>query len=127
MVYDGDCRVCTRLSLALARWDRGEHLEIVSSQTPGVMARFPWIPPDAYAEALQLIDADGNTWQGAMAIEQLLNVLPRGAAIAWLFKIPLARGVADRFYKWFARNRYRLGCGDHCRLRPPHTDNAERS
>lgn len=118
VVFDGDCRVCTRLSKALRTWDRAHELEVVSSQHAGVMARFPWIPPRAYADALQLIAADGTTWQGAAAIEQLLNVLPRGRWIAWVFRIPYVRRLADAFYKWFARNRYRLGCGAHCQSRP---------
>jgi predicted DCC family thiol-disulfide oxidoreductase YuxK len=118
VVFDGDCRICTRLSRALRDWDAGRQLEVVSSQQPGVTARFPWIPPRAYAEALQLIAADGTTWQGAAAIEQLLGVLPRGRLISWIFRIPFVRTLADRFYRWFARNRYRLGCGAHCQSRP---------
>ncbi len=82
------------------------------------MARFPWIPLRAYADALQLIAADGTTWQGAAAIERLLGILPRGRLIAWIFRIPYVRTFADRFYRWFARNRYRLGCGSHCQSRP---------
>ena len=118
VVFDGDCKVCTRLSGVLHRWDSTRRLEVVSSQQPGVMARFPWIPAHAYAEALQLVAADGTTWQGASAIEHLLNVLPRGPWIAWVFRIPFARPLADRFYRWFARNRYRMGCGAHCQSRP---------
>ena len=119
VVFDGDCRVCTRLSGVLRSWDSTKQLEIVSSQQPGVMARFPWIPPRAYVEALQLVAEDGTTWQGAAAIEQLLNVLPRGRWIAWIFSVPFVRTIAERFYRWFARNRYRLGCGEHCQSRPP--------
>jgi predicted DCC family thiol-disulfide oxidoreductase YuxK len=117
-VYDGTCKVCTRLSHVLEKWDRCHQIEIVPSQAPGVAARFPWIPPRAYSEALQLIGPGGRTWQGAAAIEQLLNVLPKGRLIAWLFDIPFVRVLADRFYKWFARNRYKLGCGEHCQSRP---------
>ena len=117
VVYDGTCKVCTRLSNVLRRWDRGE-LEVVASQAPGVMARFPWIPAKAYAEALQVIGPGGTTWQGSAAIEQLLNVLPRGRLIAWIFRVPFVRTLADRFYRWFARNRYHLGCGAHCQSRP---------
>jgi predicted DCC family thiol-disulfide oxidoreductase YuxK len=119
VVFDGDCKVCTRLSKVLRDWDRRRQLEVVSSQQPGVMARFPWIPPRAYADALQLVAADGTTWQGAAAIEQLLTVLPRGRLISWVFRVPFVRTLADRFYRWFARNRYRLGCGSHCQSRPP--------
>ena len=119
VVFDGDCKVCTRLSRVLRNWDGGRELEVVSSQQPGVMARFPWIPARAYADALQMIAADGTTWSGAAAIEQLLTVLPRGRLISWVFKVPFVRTLADRFYRWFARNRYRLGCGSHCQSRPP--------
>ena len=118
VVFDGDCKVCTKLSGVLRKWDHHGQLEVVSSQQQGVMARFPWIPARAYTDALQMIAADGTTWQGAAAIEQLLDVLPRGRLLGWVFRIPFARQLADRFYRWFARNRYRLGCGAHCQSRP---------
>jgi predicted DCC family thiol-disulfide oxidoreductase YuxK len=118
-VYDGRCKVCGRLAKALRKWDVTHQIEVVASQAPGVQARFPWIPARAYVEALQLVGPDGTTWQGAAAIEQLLEILPKGRFISWLFKIPFVRPLADRIYKWFARNRYKLGCGEHCQLRPP--------
>ena len=116
VVYDGNCGVCTRLAHALARWDVQQVLEVTTSQAPGVHARFPWIPEHAYAEALQLIAVDGTTWQGAAAIEQLITILPRSRWLAWIYEIPFARALADRFYRTFARNRYRFGCGDHCQV-----------
>src|SRR3954464_7291756 len=129
VVYDGMCKVCTRLSGLLRKWDRHRQLEVVASQTPGVQARFPWIPARAYADALQLVREDGKTWQGAAAIEQILDILPKGKLISWIFSIPFARKLADRFYKWFARNRYRMGCGAHCQSRPLSVvfDEAERN
>jgi predicted DCC family thiol-disulfide oxidoreductase YuxK len=122
VVYDGTCKVCGRLVALLTRWDRGQELEIVPSQGFGVQARFPWIPARAYAEAVQLIGPGGHTWQGAAAIEQLLNILPKGKLAAWIFRIPFVRPLADRFYKWFARNRYKMGCGEHCQSRPLDVD-----
>lgn len=101
----------------LRKRDKHEMLELLPSQAPGVPERFPWIAPGAYQESLQLIAASGETWQGAAAVEQLLRVLPRGRLISWIFHVPLVRGLAERGYRWFARNRYRLGCSDHCRPR----------
>jgi predicted DCC family thiol-disulfide oxidoreductase YuxK len=118
LVYDGNCKVCGRLVTLLRAWDRTKQIEVAPSQQPGVMARFPWIPARAYVEAVQLVGPGGRTWSGAGAIEQLLNLLPKGRLISWVFKIPFMRGIADRFYKWFARNRYHFGCGDHCQARP---------
>lgn len=118
LVYDGMCRVCSRLAKLLRKWDTRRHVEIVPSQTTGVMARFPWIPARAFSEAIQLVGPGGATWQGAAAIEELLGVLPRGRWISWIFSVPFVRTIADRVYRWFARNRYRLGCGEHCVSRP---------
>lgn len=119
VVYDGHCKVCGRLVGVLRHWDRrSRRLEIVPSQMLGVAERFPWIPARAYAESLQLVGPGGQTWQGAAAVEHIVDVLPRGGWLSWVFDIPGVRVLADRFYRWFARNRYRLGCGEHCTYRP---------
>jgi predicted DCC family thiol-disulfide oxidoreductase YuxK len=114
VVYDGNCNVCGRIVRRLDKWDRDRMLEIVPSQRPGVRDRFPWIPAKAYTESVQLIGPGGTTWQGAAAVERIIDLLPKGGLITWLFSIPFVRPLAERFYRWFARNRYHLGCGDHC-------------
>ena len=119
VVYDGNCKVCGRLVKMLRAWDRRGMLEIVPSQHPGVHARFPWIPARAYMESVQFVHArTGRTWQGAAAVEHIIDVMPKGKLITWVFSIPFVRPLAERFYRWFARNRYKLGCGDHCQVRP---------
>lgn len=122
VVYDGTCRVCTRLATLLDRWDREKQLEVIPFQNTSVLDRFPWIPAEAYAEAMQLIGPGGRTWQGADAIEQLLKLLRYGGALGWAFRIPYFGALFSRFYRWFARNRYRFGCGEHCQLRPAQLD-----
>ena len=115
VVYDGSCRVCGKIVRGLTKWDRNKQLEIIPSQTPGLDARFPWILANEYSQSLQLIRTlDGTTWQGAASIEQLLEVLPKGKFVSWIFSIPFVRPLGEKFYRWFARNRYRLGCSDHC-------------
>lgn len=126
VVYDGTCVVCQRIVSVLRRWDRGM-LEIVPYQAPAVQARFPWIPAHAYEESLQLVGPGGETWQGAAAIEEVLKVLPRGRLIAWIFRLPLVRPIAERLYRWFARNRYRLGCADHCSAKAVNLDYSGKS
>ena len=107
--------MCTRMVTALRAWDRRQSIEIVPSQVVEVRMRFPWIPAQAYEEAIQLVAPGGETWQGADAVEELLNILPRGRWIAWVFGVPGVRRIADRVYRWVARNRHRLGCSTHCR------------
>lgn len=123
VIYDGDCKVCGRMVRFLRKWDRNHELEITPSQDAGVRARFPWIPQQAYTESVQVIRTrDGKTWQAAAALEELVKVLPKGRLISWLFKIPFMRPLVDKFYRWFARNRYRMGCGEHCAVRPADLD-----
>jgi predicted DCC family thiol-disulfide oxidoreductase YuxK len=122
VVYDGQCKVCSRLVGLLRRWDARQVIEAVPFQNTSVLSRFPWIPADEYAKAMQLVGPGGRTWQGAAAIEQLLRVLPHGCLLGWVFRMPLAGALADRFYRWFARNRYKFGCGEHCASRPLKVD-----
>jgi len=116
VVYDGFCKICTRIAETLERWDGNNQMEIVSSQTPGLHARFPWIPEKSYTESLQFIGPGGRTLQAGAAVEAIIRLLPRGKWIAWIFKVPLVSGSADRVYRLIARNRYRLGCSEHCQL-----------
>ncbi len=118
LVYDGACDVCQRLVGVVERWDAGGVIATLPSDDPVVRDRFPWIAPAAYAEAMQLIAPDGQTWAGAAAVERLLDLLPRGRLIGWVFRLPLAGRLADHAYRSFARNRYRFGCGDHCVTSP---------
>ncbi|MGH7504691.1 MAG: thiol-disulfide oxidoreductase DCC family protein [Longimicrobiales bacterium] len=119
VVYDGDCSVCARVVDRLKKMDVRGALAFEQYQTPGVRARFPWIPSTAFEEAMQFIAPDGTTWQGARAVEDILRILPRGRPFALLFRIPFARAIAARVYHSFARNRHKLGCGEHCSYRPP--------
>jgi predicted DCC family thiol-disulfide oxidoreductase YuxK len=118
VVYDGQCKVCGRLVTVLRKWDRRREIEILPFQNTTVLDRFPWIPAPAYAEAMQLVGPGGTTWQGGYAIEKLLEILPFGGLLGWAFHIPYFGRLFNRFYRWFARNRYRFGCGEHCALRP---------
>ena len=115
LVYDGHCRMCQRVMVAIRSMDRAGAIEIVASQDPGVRERFSAIPARAFDEAMHLVARDGTAWSGAAAIEELLRILPRTRWFAPVFHIPFARDLADTVYRWVARNRHRLGCGDHCR------------
>ncbi|MEO5904359.1 MAG: DUF393 domain-containing protein [Gemmatimonadaceae bacterium] len=123
VVYDGYCKVCKKLVAVLIKWDRNGELEILPSQTPTLAARYPWIPSKAYLESVQfIVNRNGATYQGASALEHIIDVLPKGRLITWIFSIPFVRPLAEKFYRWFAQNRYRLGCGEHCQLHEPDFD-----
>lgn len=108
VVYDGACGVCQRSVDRLRDWDRDDRLELVPFQAEGVMERFPQISELEFRESVQVIAPDGRYWSGADAVEKALEQTPKGRRIAWVFKLPFARPIARRVYRWFARNRSRL-------------------
>ena len=55
VIYDGDCAVCQRFIGYLRRRDPEGTVEIVAYQEDGVPFRFPWIDPERFGEALQLV------------------------------------------------------------------------
>ena len=114
LVYDGECAVCIRTVNALRDRDRDGRFEMVAYQGRGVTERFPAISDAEFRASVQLIGPEGRRWQGADAIEQIFTLVPGARPLAWLFRIPLARPIARRLYRLFARNRHRFGCGDHC-------------
>ncbi|MBA3646443.1 MAG: DUF393 domain-containing protein [Gemmatimonadaceae bacterium] len=118
VVYDGGCKICRRSVLTLSKWDVRNALEIIPSQSLDIAQRFPWIAPHAFQESIHVIrGSDNETWQGAAAVEQLTKILPHAKGFSWLFALPFARPIAEKAYHWFAGNRYRFGCTDHCKVR----------
>jgi predicted DCC family thiol-disulfide oxidoreductase YuxK len=114
VVFDGECGMCTRSVERLRAWDTEERFETVSYQAPEVVGRFPQISLREFQESVQLIGPTGQRWEGADAVARILDLLPRTQPLSRIFDIPLVRPVARLVYRWIARNRGRLGCGDHC-------------
>jgi predicted DCC family thiol-disulfide oxidoreductase YuxK len=101
------------------RWDRRGLIETIPSGRSDLAARFPWLGWEDYERAMQLIGPGGETWSGATAVERLLRLLPHGWLAGWVFRLPFGGHAAEHAYRWFARNRYRFGCGEHCSTAAP--------
>jgi predicted DCC family thiol-disulfide oxidoreductase YuxK len=109
--------MCSRLARKLSDLDRRKTFEMIPSREEGIEARFPWIKPEDYDRALQLVRrADGKTWEGSAAVEEIVSQLRAGWLVSWMFAVPFGRRVADRLYRWVADHRRELGCGDHCQI-----------
>lgn len=118
VLYDGTCRMCTRLARLLRTLDRRRTLDVLAGQEVPVETRFPWITRGALAEALHLVLPGGETVAGARAVAEIVRMLPGGALPAWVLRLPGVRALTDVAYRWVARNRHALGCGAHCRYVP---------
>jgi predicted DCC family thiol-disulfide oxidoreductase YuxK len=117
VVYDGECTVCTGLVKRLDDLDTEGHFEAVPYQDDEVRRALSFIPHSAFEDALQLVAPDGRNWEGATAVEAIVAQLPATAWASPLFRLPGVRPLARKGYRAFAKNRHRLGCGEHCALR----------
>lgn len=114
VIYDGACSVCTSMVEQMEALDRRDVFAVRRYQDDDVRRTLDFIPDGAFEEALQVVAPDGRNWEGAPAVEVIVAQLPATSWAAPLFKVPGVRPLADKGYRAFARNRHRLGCGDHC-------------
>jgi predicted DCC family thiol-disulfide oxidoreductase YuxK len=90
VLYDADCRFCTRLVSILLRWDRAGRLDADALPRTG-------------ADQLLLISPTGERHSGGVAVTELLGLLPGGRLPAWA--LALFPRITDRAYVWVANHR----------------------
>ncbi len=112
VLFDGSCPLCQGAVSRLKVWDREGTLNYLPSQSPEAESRFPWISMEAVKDSIHLVGPKLEIWEGVGAVEELVRILPRWRWAAWMFRLPMARSVARRVYRWIARNRCQLACGD---------------
>ncbi len=121
-LYDGGCGLCSAESERLRRWSRGKaNLLFVDISADD-------FDPGKYGKSLDelmgrvhAIDPNGSMLIGMDAIRAAYEQIGLG----WLLaptRWPGLRPVFDRFYLWFARNRYRISeavgkCNGQCMSR----------
>jgi predicted DCC family thiol-disulfide oxidoreductase YuxK len=122
LLFDGNCRICSRQAALVARLDRAGRIEPLDTNTPAARSRFPQVTPEAARRELHLVAPEGALFRGPEAVRQTLLRLPRLRPLGLLMGLPGAMAVARPIYRLVARNRYRLGrradaCDDGtCRL-----------
>ncbi len=107
MIWDGDCHFCGRW---IKRWREttAGRVEYLKSQERG--SRFPEIPPEAYARAVQLVETDGRVFSGSAAVFHSLGLQPGGSWLAWsAVQIPGFAAVSEVAYKMIAGHRALAG------------------
>ncbi|HEX5221634.1 MAG TPA: lipase maturation factor family protein [Verrucomicrobiae bacterium] len=105
LVFDGDCHFC---SLWIKRWQQisGEAVDYAPFQSPEITTRFPEIPREQFATAVQLIQPSGLVLSGAHAA---LTALAQNCAWRWLLwlygRVKPFAGFAEFSYQIVARHR----------------------
>ncbi len=108
VLYDGDCRFCTRSAHAIQRRFGRARVSLRNFQEPGGLDPYPSITHDAAMKKMHLVLGDGRIFAGAEAFARILATVPVLGWIAWLYYVPGIRQLADLGYALIAKYRYRL-------------------
>lgn len=119
VLYDGACSFCTTQARRLERLAQGR-LEVRPVQEEDARERAPGLTLDEGLRELKLVDAAGRVYGGAEAVVRALALgRPGLAPLLRAYDLPGLRPLAERVYRWVARNRSRLpggGCEGACGL-----------
>lgn len=138
LVFDGHCGFCTRAVLAVLRFDRRGRVRALPLQGPRVLELTGLTAEQALHQAWWITGggrAGVERIGGAGAMAAAASVVTRVPLLA-AYRLPGARQVADRAYRWVAGHRRLLrgvtpwceahpeaGCdadvGVSCGVRPP--------
>ena len=122
LLYDGTCPICSREVLWLHR-RRPEAIEAVNIAAMDFEADIYGLTADQVDAALYGIRPDGSVTVGMDSLREAYRL----AGVSWLMNWTgwwPARPAFNAFYRWFARNRTRIGrllgreddCADNCRF-----------
>ena len=107
VLYDGACNLCRGSVDRVRRMDPRNRIELLDLHDASVRRRFPQVNIDDAMRLMQAVDASGRVYSGADAWARIGMALPGWNLVAWLLLVPGIHFVAQHFYAWVARNRYR--------------------
>ncbi|MFN7138056.1 MAG: DCC1-like thiol-disulfide oxidoreductase family protein, partial [Limisphaerales bacterium] len=104
MIYDGDCCFCTKW---VKRWEQtvGPSVQFIPSQDPQVAQRFPEIPVKRFEESVQLIQPNGEVYEGSEAVFRALAAGCSRWPLRLYERLPGFAPVSEQAYKLVAKNR----------------------
>lgn len=108
ILYDGECPLCRREMAMLLRLDKGRgRLGGVDIAEPGFDATRYGLTQAQVMGSIHAVGEDGSVVKGMEVFRRAYAAVGLGWLLAptgWRLFKPLA----DRFYRWFARNRLRI-------------------
>jgi len=107
LIYDGDCGFCRTW---IARWKRVTGDAVDYEPSHRAAPRFPEVPRERFAAAVQLVEPDGTWTQGAEAVFRSLAA-GRGGGWLWAYDhVPGFAPASELLYRLVARQRSPSSC-----------------
>ena len=108
ILIDGDCPLCAKEGALLKKMDKGRgRLDMVDIAADDFDPAVYGATMEQVTGAIHAYDQDGNLVTGMAVFRHAYRLVGWGwlmAPTGW----PLLKPIADAFYRWFARNRYRI-------------------
>ena len=121
VIYDGNCKFCTKQVRKLLRFDGKNRLSFVSLHDPIVAELFPDLSHDQLMEQMYVIPRSDSAQHdkrlaGAAAVRFLTCRLPKLWIFAPLMHIPFTLPIWQWLYRQVAKRRYRIAnrAGEVC-------------
>ena len=105
LIFDGNCGFC-RFWAARWQYRSGSLVEFTPYQGADIAQRFPEIPQDRCARAVQFVEADGRVSEAAEAVFRLLASIGSRLPIHFYEAVPVARSVSEMVYRAVADHRH---------------------
>ena len=126
--YDGDCPLCVREVDFLRRFDRHRKIRFTNIAASDFCADDYGIELGEFMTEIHGRLPDGTWVRGVEVFRRLYSAVGCGP-IVWVTRLPLIRGLLDRAYSIFARNRLRWTgrCASNttCHYEPSKSNSAE--
>ncbi|MDC8832283.1 thiol-disulfide oxidoreductase DCC family protein [Alteromonas gilva] len=107
LFYDGGCPLCAIEMRHLKRLNTAGKLAFVDIMDDDFAQRYPHLEWQALNDRIHGQQPDGTMLIGLDVTYQAWKLVGRGWVYAPL-RWPLIKPLADRFYLWFARHRYKV-------------------
>ena len=104
LIFDGDCGFC-RFWKTRWQYRSGSLIEYAPYQSADIAQRFPEIPRDRCARAVQFVEPDGRVSEAAEAIFRLLASIGLRLPFAFYEAVPGAQTVSEMVYRAVEEHR----------------------
>jgi predicted DCC family thiol-disulfide oxidoreductase YuxK len=108
VLYDGDCRFCTRSAHGIQRRFGRERVALKNFQEPAALEPYPSVTRDAAMKKMHVVLPDGRIFAGAAAVARIVASVRFIGWLAYVYYVPGIRQLADLAYSLVARYRYKL-------------------
>lgn len=123
LLYDDRCPMCTAQVRLLSRLDGLGAVRPVPMSSAEARAIAPQITSAELHEQIHCVTPKGRIYRGARALRRVGLRVPLLAPLAMALWLPGTMWLAERAYRWVARNRYVLsrvfGCTETCAVQGP--------